>query len=53
MLEMRLIMARLIWNFDLSIPGDQTKVGWDWSEQNVHMVWEKRPLYVKLKVAAR
>jgi hypothetical protein len=51
MLEMRLIMARMIWNFDMRVPGGGTKVDWDWSVQNTYMVWQKRPLYVELEVA--
>jgi cytochrome P450 len=52
-LEMRLIMARVLWNFDMQIPGGGVSVGWEWSSQNVFMVWDKRPLFVEVKVAER
>ncbi|TVY55884.1 Cytochrome P450 monooxygenase aclL [Lachnellula cervina] len=42
--EMRLILARVLWNFDLELqPGAQ-----DWSAQKSYVLWEKGPLPVKL-----
>lgn len=43
-LEMRLVIAKLVWHFDLE---DVTQG--DWRDQKVYMVWEKGPLMVKLK----
>ena len=44
-LEMRLILARIIWNFDVELlPESQ---GWD--QQKVFVLWLKNPLFVKLK----
>ncbi|GAP85068.1 putative averantin oxidoreductase [Rosellinia necatrix] len=42
--EIRLVLARLVWHFDLAsaTPGD-------WLDQRVFVVWEKAPLYVKLR----
>ncbi|KAF2489570.1 cytochrome P450 [Lophium mytilinum] len=43
--EMRLIMAKLLWNFDLELlPEDQ-----DWMDRNkIFILWEKAELHVKL-----
>jgi len=42
--EMRLILARMLWNFDLELqPDSQT-----WSSQKIFALWEKRPMHVKL-----
>ncbi|MCJ1380793.1 hypothetical protein MMC17_003902 [Xylographa soralifera] len=45
-LEMRLILAHLLWEFDLEIPDGET-VG-DWEEQKSWILWQKVPLRVKL-----
>ncbi|XXH00038.1 hypothetical protein Hte_006379 [Hypoxylon texense] len=43
--EMRLIMARLVWNFDLRLA--QHSQGWD-EKSKMNIVWEKGPLEVYL-----
>jgi cytochrome P450 len=43
--EMRLIMARLLWNFDLALE-EQSK---NWHEQKIRGLWEKPPLMVFVK----
>lgn len=44
-MEMRLILARIIWNFDLSLCNDSH----DWiGKQRVFILWEKTPLNVYL-----
>lgn len=43
--EMRLILAHVLWNFDLELMAEST----DWSHQKVYAIWDKSPLYVKLK----
>ncbi|THW45121.1 cytochrome P450 [Aureobasidium pullulans] len=40
--EMRLIVAHLLWNFDL----EADDVPQDWLKQEVHVVWDKKPLMV-------
>lgn len=42
-LEMKMVLAKLIWRFDLEdcTPGN-------WLDQKIFMVWEKKPLLVKL-----
>ncbi|OAA59705.1 Cytochrome P450 [Niveomyces insectorum RCEF 264] len=42
--EMRLILARLLYNFDLEIMPDSR----NWSQQKIYTLWEKGPLNVKL-----
>ncbi|KAF3764261.1 trichothecene C-15 hydroxylase [Cryphonectria parasitica EP155] len=44
--EMRLIMARIIWNFDIVLAEPNV----DWIDINeTYSLWEKKPLYVHLK----
>ena len=42
--EMRLILARVLWNFDLELC-DESK---GWSDQKAYILWEKPPLLCKL-----
>lgn len=42
---MRLIIAHILWNFDLELSDATAK---DWLDQTVHVVWDKKPLIVKL-----
>ncbi|KAI5196097.1 hypothetical protein AUEXF2481DRAFT_82887 [Aureobasidium subglaciale EXF-2481] len=42
--EIRLITAHLLWNFDL----EADDLPNDWLDQTVHVVWDKKPLMVKL-----
>jgi cytochrome P450 len=42
--EMRLIMAKLLFSFDLSLRKDCH----DWTNQKIYTVWEKAPLMVHL-----
>lgn len=43
--EMKLILARLVWNFDVKLA--EESVGWD-MRSKVYMLWEKGPIYVDL-----
>ena len=47
--EMRVIIARLLWNFDLALQ-EQSRT---WIDMKVYNLWEKRPLMVKLTQAIR
>lgn len=47
--EMRSILARLIWNFDMEL-GSGVR---DWPHQNNYVLWEKPPLPVKLTAVVR
>ncbi|PSN64117.1 cytochrome P450 [Corynespora cassiicola Philippines] len=49
--EMRLILARVCFNFDIELDTDRCG---DWMKtQKVYSLWQKTPLYVKLKVVER
>jgi hypothetical protein len=45
---MRLIMARLLWNFDLALDEESA----NWNEQKIYGLWEKPPLKVFVKPRA-
>ncbi|GKT50059.1 trichothecene efflux pump TRI12 [Colletotrichum spaethianum] len=48
--EMRLILARVLWNFDLKIADDST----DWApRQKIYLLWEKGPLNAYLTPVQR
>jgi len=42
--EARVILARLIWNFDFELD-ERSK---NWSQQKMLIFWEKPPLFVRL-----
>ncbi|GKZ31010.1 hypothetical protein AbraIFM66950_010930 [Aspergillus brasiliensis] len=46
LVEMRIIVARLLWNFDLELCEESRH----WSEQKTFAVWEKSPLMCKLSL---
>ncbi|KAL3421832.1 hypothetical protein PVAG01_05988 [Phlyctema vagabunda] len=46
---MRLILTRVLWNFDLEL----CEVSKDWSQQKMYTLWEKPPLMVRLVPALR
>lgn len=43
--EMRLILASLLLHYDLELHSDTG----DWLEQDMHIIWDKKPLMVKLR----
>ncbi|KAI4722872.1 putative cytochrome P450 monooxygenase [Aureobasidium sp. EXF-10727] len=43
--EMRLIMANLLWHFDVKLAEEARK---DWLDQTTHLVWDKKPLPVEV-----
>ena len=43
--EMRVIMACVMWNFDLELCPESK----NWKEQKSHFLWEKGPLMCKIK----
>lgn len=45
-MEMRIMVARLVWSFDISRP--QGASGTDWKRQQVYWIWEKDPLPLTL-----
>ncbi|KAH8896097.1 cytochrome P450 [Thozetella sp. PMI_491] len=42
--EARLLIAKLLFNFDI-----ESDVGPDWTDQNVYVIWERKPLKCQLK----
>ncbi|KAF6235303.1 hypothetical protein HO173_006498 [Letharia columbiana] len=44
-LEMRLILARMLWSFDMHLSADCQ----DWDEQDSWIQWDKKPLLVRLR----
>ncbi|KAF1808449.1 cytochrome P450 [Eremomyces bilateralis CBS 781.70] len=48
-LEMRLIVARLIWNFEFQLLPESE----DWNDQKVYVLWAKGPLHAKISLAPR
>ncbi|KIW77178.1 hypothetical protein Z517_09624 [Fonsecaea pedrosoi CBS 271.37] len=49
--EIRLILAKMLWSFDMSLTPQQAQTPWD--DQGTYMMWEKHPLMVNLKVVQR
>jgi cytochrome P450 len=47
--EMRTILARLVWNFDMELLPESE--GWD-EGQKIYVLWHKPPLMVKLKAGS-
>lgn len=45
--EMRLILAKMVYNLDLELANGQE----EWSDQNVYVVWERKPLLCRFKRA--
>jgi cytochrome P450 len=43
--EMKLILARIVYNFDLELVDKAAK----WNEQEVYILWRKGPLMVHAK----
>jgi len=48
-LEMRLILSKVLWNFDLEIPKGM-ELG-RWEQQDIYWFWDKQPIYVKISGA--
>ncbi|KAL9610457.1 MAG: hypothetical protein Q9167_004830 [Letrouitia subvulpina] len=46
--EGRLMVARLVWNFDLTPLSEL-----DWAQQKTYMMWQKEPFYVQLTPVGR
>lgn len=44
--EMRVILARLLWNFDLELCAESKDT---WTKQYTYTLWEKRPLMCQLR----
>ena len=51
--EMRLILAKLLWHFDWELEGEEKEKGGEWTDQRVYLIWAKGPLMVKLTPVVR
>lgn len=49
--EMRLILSKLFFHFDLEM--DRERMGKDWLEQTAHISWNQNPLWARLSPVAR
>ncbi|KAH9875641.1 hypothetical protein IAQ61_003105 [Plenodomus lingam] len=49
--EMRVVLARLVWSFDLRLADEADR--WDWGEQKTYIFWDKKPLKVVLRRAQK
>lgn len=50
-LEMRLILAKMVWKFDLEQPSGAHQP--QWQEQKIYWFWEKKATYAKISLAER
>ena len=41
---MRLILCRILWNFDLELQSDSQ----DWTDQPIFNFWQKKPMNIKV-----
>lgn len=49
--ELRVILARLLWNFDIKIPEGTKPL--EWTSQKIFWAWDKEPVEVSLRKASR
>lgn len=49
--ELRLTLCRLLWSFDVALADEEDR--WDWGTQKTYIIWDKRPLNVKLSFARK
>lgn len=49
--EMRLILAQVLFHFDIKSSEEMDNV--DWFDQEIYGIWQKGPLYVKLSAVAK
>ena len=48
--EMRMILARMIWNFDMELQEDS--LAWD-KKRKVFLIWDKNSMHVRLSPVIR
>ena len=49
-MELRLALARTIWNFDIGLCEE---LGMNWDDQKIYMTWKKTPLIIKLAASTQ
>ena len=45
--ELRLVLARMLWNYDLSLPGGQG-TGLVWTDQKTYATWDKQKFEIRI-----
>ncbi|KAL9083357.1 MAG: hypothetical protein Q9165_008557 [Trypethelium subeluteriae] len=48
LVELRIILARVLWNFNLRLPKGKKDMGWKWGDQNIFMLWQCQPMVVEV-----
>lgn len=43
--EMRLLLAKVLFNFDI-----ESDVGPNWADQDVYVIWDRKPLICRMRV---
>jgi cytochrome P450 len=44
--EMRVVLARLLWAFDLTLKDENDR--WDWGTQNTYIFWVSRQIHYEI-----
>ncbi|RYP77225.1 hypothetical protein DL771_001274 [Monosporascus sp. 5C6A] len=53
LVELKIILARTIFNFNLTLPEGKKNMGWKWGDQNIYMLWQCDPMVVKVTDARK
>ncbi|RYP62235.1 hypothetical protein DL769_007389 [Monosporascus sp. CRB-8-3] len=53
LVELKIILARTIFNFNLSLPEGKKDMGWEWGDQNIYMLWQCDPMVVRVTDARK
>lgn len=53
LVELKIILARAIFNFNFSLPEGKSDMGWEWGDQNIYMLWKCEPMVVQVTNARK
>ena len=53
LVELKIILARTIFNFDLSLPEGKKNVNREWGDQNIYMLWQCEPNVIQVRDARK
>lgn len=51
LVEFKIILARIFFNFNLSLREGQRDMGWEWGDQYIYMLWKCDPMVVQVTEA--
>ncbi|KAI1324964.1 cytochrome P450 ClCP1 [Xylariaceae sp. FL0255] len=51
LVELKIILARMLFNFSFSLPEGQRDMGWKWDDQDIYMLWHCQPLVIQVRDA--